>query len=112
MTMFLISFPSDAMVLNGEELARAGVDAHAVIEEAKMAGVYVFGGGIAEQVDPVMVFGDGAMSNQIYPGSGLTGGFTILDLPTREAAVTWAQKLAVACRCAQEVREFMYDPAS
>jgi hypothetical protein len=36
----------------------------------------------------------------------------VLELPTREDAVEWARKIAVACRCAQELREFMYDPAS
>jgi len=112
MTKFLISFPSEAMMLTAEEFVQAGIESRAVIEEAKTAGVYVFGGGIEEQVDPVLVFGDGSISSQIYPGSRLNGGFTVLELPTREAAVEWAQKIAVACRCAQEVREFMYDPAS
>lgn len=34
------------------------------------------------------------------------------ELPSREAALGWAAKLAVACRCAQEVRAFQHDPAS
>lgn len=48
----------------------------------------------------------------IYPGSELKGGFAVLELPTREAAIEWARKIAVACRCPQELREFMYDPQS
>ncbi|MET0239768.1 MAG: transcription initiation protein [Sphingobium sp.] len=112
MTKYLISFPSEAMVLTKEEFVRAGVESRAVIEEAKAAGVYVFGGGINEQVDPVLVSGEGSVSTEIYPGSYLKGGFTVLELPTREDAVEWARKIAVACRCAQELREFMYDPAS
>lgn len=112
MTKYLISFPSEAMVLTAEELPIVSAEAHAVIEEAKAAGVYVFGGGIDEQVDPVLVSGDGSVSTEIYPGSQLNGGFTVLELPTREDAVEWARKIAVACRCAQELREFMYDPAS
>jgi hypothetical protein len=36
----------------------------------------------------------------------------VLELPTREDAVEWAKKIAVACRCSQELREFGYDPAS
>src|SRR3546814_2053994 len=55
MTKYLISFPSEAMVVADEELPEVSVDAHAVIEEAKAAGVYVFGGGIDEQVEPVLV---------------------------------------------------------
>ncbi|SBV33051.1 conserved protein of unknown function [uncultured Sphingopyxis sp.] len=112
MTKYLISFPSEAMTVTDEEMPQVSADAHAVIEEAKAAGVYVFGGGINEQVEPVLIAGDGAVSAQIYPGSRIKGGFTVLELPTREEAVEWARKIAVACRCAQELREFMYDPAS
>lgn len=112
MTKYLISFPSEAMLLSSEQLVSAGVESRAVIEEAKAAGVYVFAGGIAEQVAPVLVSGDGSVSAQIYPGSRLNGGFAVLELPTREEALKWAAKLARACRCAQELREFMYDPAS
>lgn len=112
MTKYLISFPSKAMRLTSEELASAGAAAHAVIEEAKAAGVYVFGGGIAEQIAPVLVSADGAVSAATYPGSRLDGGFTVLELPTRQDAVEWARKIATACRCSQELREFMYDPAS
>jgi hypothetical protein len=86
--------------------------AHAVVEEAMEAGVWVFGGGLAEDVDPVMVAGDGAIATGTYPQTKeLNGGFTVLDVPSREAAVEWAAKIADACRCAQELREFMPDPA-
>ncbi|WP_447726999.1 YciI family protein [Sphingomonas koreensis] len=112
MTKYLISFPSEAMVLTDEEFPAVVADSHAVIEEAKAAGVYVFGGGINEEVDPLLVSGDGSVSDEIYPGSRLNGGFTVLEVPTREEAVEWARKIAAACRCAQELREFMYDPAS
>jgi hypothetical protein len=112
MTKFLISFPSEAMVLTEEEFPIVVADSHAVIEEANAAGVYVFGGGIDEGVDPVRVSADGAVSDDIYPGSRLNGGFLVLELPTREEAVRWASKIAAACRCSQELREFMYDPAS
>jgi hypothetical protein len=112
MTKYLISFPSDAMVVTDEELPSVAAAAHAVIEEAKAAEVYVFGGGIDEQVDPMLVAADGSVSTETYPGSELKGGFTVLELPTRKDAVEWARKIATACRCSQELREFMYDPAS
>jgi hypothetical protein len=112
MTKYLISFPSEAMVLTDEEFPVVVAESHTVIEDAKAAGVYVFGGGIAEKVDPVLVSADGSVSTEIYPRSELNGGFTVLELPTREDAVEWARKIAVACRCPQELREFMYDPAS
>lgn len=112
MTKYLISFPSEAMLVSDDELPIVAAAARAVIEEAKAAGIYVFGGGIAEQVDPVLVSSDGTVSPETYPGSRLNGGFTILELPSREQAVEWARKIAAACRCSQELREFMYDPAS
>ncbi len=112
MTKYLISFPSEAMVLTAEEFPIVVAESHAVIEEAKAAGVYVFGGGIDEGVEPVLVSADGSVSTEIYPGSRLDGGFTILELATREDAEEWARKLAVACRCSQELREFGFDPQS
>jgi hypothetical protein len=112
MTKYLISFPSEAMTVSIEELSAVGDAARAVIEEAKVAGVYVFGGGINEQIDPVLVSADGTISTEIYPGSRVKGGFTVLEVPTREEAVEWARRIAAACRCAQELREFGYDPAS
>lgn len=112
MTKYLISFPSAAMVLTPEELQAASVDSHAVIEAVKAAGVYVFGGGILEDVAPVLVSADGSVSETVYPGSELTGGFLVLEVPTRDEALGWAASIAAACRCAQEVREFGYDPAS
>ncbi|WP_425098739.1 YciI family protein [Tropicibacter sp. S64] len=112
MTKYLISFPSRAMQLTPAEFEQAGIDSRAVILEAKAAGVYVFGGGIHEGVAPVLISGDGTVSEETYPGSHLDGGFTVLEVPTRREAVDWARKIAVACRCAQELREFMYDPIS
>jgi hypothetical protein len=43
MAKYLISFPSAAMVVPEGEWEAVGRDAHAVIDEAKAAGVYVFG---------------------------------------------------------------------
>ena len=70
MTKYLISFPSEAMAVPKEELAIVAAEAHAVIEQAKSAGVYVFGGGINEQVEPILVSCDGAISASTYPAAG------------------------------------------
>ena len=113
MTKYLISFPGAAMDLDESEFEAAGRDSRAVIEEAKAAGVYVFAGGLNESVATVRVSADSSVIPGGYPGyTDFTGGYTILELPTREDAVLWAQKIAAACRCDQELREFMYDPAS
>ena len=113
MTRYLISFPGGAMDhIPAEELAAVGVAAHAVVPEAMDAGVWVFGGGLAEDVAPVMVAGDGTITAGTYPQTKeLNGGFTVIDVPSREAALKWAARIATACRCAQEIREFMPDPA-
>ena len=108
MTRYLISFPSDAMAhIPDEEGPDVGEAAHAVIQEAKDAGVYIFAGGLAEDVDPVTVAGDGTATAGTYP----LGGITIIDVPTREAALEWATKIAAACRCPQDVSAFGLDPA-
>ncbi len=112
MAKYLISFPAEAMQLTAEELMLAGAESRAVVAEAKAAGVWVFGGGIDENVAPVLVSGDGSVSPIIHPGSRLTGGFAVLEIATREEAIEWARKLAVSCRTAQELRVFMFDPES
>ena len=113
MTKYLISFPSAAMVVPEEEMQAVSDASRAVVQEAKDAGVWVFGGGINESIPPVMVDGDGTVREGTYPQTAqLEGGYSVLELPSYEAALEWAAKIAVACRCAQEVRAFAYDPAS
>jgi hypothetical protein len=49
MTKYLISFPSSAMDhIPQDEFSDVSAAAHAVLREAKAAGVWVFGGGINE----------------------------------------------------------------
>jgi hypothetical protein len=113
MAKYLISFPSAAMIVPDGEMETVARDAHAVIEEAKAAGVYVFGGGIDESVPPVLVSANGTVAEGGYPWAPPpNGGFTVLELPTRADAVAWAARIARACRCDQELRVFMFDPAS
>lgn len=113
MTKYLISFPSAAMDVPDEDLQAVSDAAHAVVEEAKAAGAWVVGGGIDESVPPVLVDGDGTVTAGTYPQTRhLEGGYAVMELPSREAALGWAAKIAAACRCAQEVRAFQDDPAS
>jgi hypothetical protein len=101
------------MVVPEGELEAVGRDAHAVIDEAKAAGVYVFGGGIDEDVPPVRVSADGSIAEGGYPWAPpLDGGFTVLEVPSREQAAAWAARIAKACRCDQELRVFQFDPQS
>ena len=42
---------------------------------------------------------DGTVTDGPYPRTKeLSGGFTVVDVPTRDAALEWAAKIAVACR--------------
>jgi hypothetical protein len=84
-----------------------GKAAHAVVQEALNAGAWVFGAGLESQRASV-VAADGTVTDGPYPEA--IGGFSIVDVPSREQALEWAAKIAVACRCAQEVRELMPDP--
>ena len=113
MAKYLISFPSKAMIVPDGEWEAVVRDSHAAIEEAKAAGVYVFGGGIDESVPPVLVSADRTVVEGGYPWAPpINGGFTVLELPSREEAVAWAARIAKGCRCQQELRVFGFDPAS
>ncbi len=102
MTKYLISFPATAMAVPTEDFAAAGEAAREVIREAKAAGVYVFGGGINGDVAPLMVASDCTVTKETYPQTKeFDGGFCVLELPSREAAIQWAAKIAKACRCSR-----------
>jgi hypothetical protein len=109
MTRYLISFDAHAMDhIPDEDMPAVGKAAHEVVQEAMNAGVWVFGGGLENQRATV-VSTDRTVSEGQYPEA--IGGFWVVDVPSREEALEWAAKTAAACRCAQEVREFMPDPA-
>lgn len=112
MTHYLISFPSEAMDITDDDLPAVADAAFAVVREAAAAGVLLYTGGIDEEVPVVTVAGDGTVTDGAsFPQSqDLDGGYAVLDLPTRDEALEWARRIAVACRCPQEVREFQAAP--
>ena len=109
MTRYLISFDDGAMTVAEEDLPAVADAAHAVIRAAKDAGVFVFSGGLTAPREVSVVATDGKVTDG-PESKAYVGGLTIVDVPSREEALEWAAKIAVACRCAQEVREFPYDP--
>ncbi len=112
MTKYLISFDDGAMTFPEEELPDVSDAAHAVVRAAKDADVWVFGGGLTDHQETSVVATDGTVTDGPRPGKKeYIGGFSIVDVSSREEALEWAAKLAVACRCAQEVRELLADPA-
>jgi hypothetical protein len=113
MARYLISFENGSMDhIPAEDFPEVGEAAHAVMREAKAAGVLVFGGGLEySKMVAAVVDTDGAVTEGPYSASKeMVGGMTIVNVPTREEALKWAAKIAVACRCPQDVREFMFDP--
>ncbi len=112
MPRYLISFDDGAMTFPEEDFPAVGEASHAVVQEAKDAGVWVFGAGLHTQRASI-VGTDGTVTDGPYPETkAVIGGFSIIDVPSREEALEWAAKIAVACRCAQEVRELIFDPES
>lgn len=59
MAKYLVPFPGAAMVVPDGGWEAVGRDAHAGTDEAKAAGVHVFGGGIDEDVPPMLVSAGG-----------------------------------------------------
>jgi hypothetical protein len=105
MTRYLISFDDGAMTFPQEELPDVAEAAHTVVQEAKDSGVWVFGGGLHSKEEVSVVGTDGTVTNG-PESKAYIGGFSVIDVRSRGEALEWAAKLAVACRCAQEVREF------
>lgn len=108
MTRYLISFDAHAMDHIPEaDMPALGRAAHAVLYEAVKAGVWVVGAGLENRAASI-VGTDGSIIDGSAPEA--LGGFAIVDTPSREEALRWAARIAVACRCAQEVWELMPDP--
>ena len=107
MTRYLISFDAHATDhIPDEDGPAVGKAAHAVVQEAINASV-LFAGGLENQKANIVAT-DGTVTDGPYPEA--IGGFTLIDVPSREEALQWAAKTASACRCVVEVREFMPDP--
>jgi hypothetical protein len=110
MARYLISFDDGAMTFPEEELPAVADAAHAVVQEAMDAGVWVFGGGLEPPAEVTVVATDGTVTGGAEP-KAYVGGLTVVDVASRQEALAWAAKIAAACRCSQEVREFLPDPA-
>ncbi len=109
MTQYIILFDDGDMKFPIEDLPDVAEASQAVVQEARNAGVWVFGAGLEHQ-DPSVVDTDGTVTDGPYPESKEhIGGFAVVDVPSREEALQWAAKIAVACRCAQQVFELLPD---
>ena len=113
MPRYLISFDDGSMDhIAEQDWPAVGEASRAVVREAKAAGVWIFGGGIQRQQSSIVAI-DGTMTDGPMPETkAVIGGFSIIEVPSREEALIWAARIAESCRCAQEVREIGYDPES
>jgi hypothetical protein len=110
MTRYLISFPDGAMDFPEEVWPEVGKATRELVQEALSAGVWVYGAGLESQKASVVAT-DGTVTDGPYPETKeVIGGFCVVDVPSREEALKWAAKTAIACRCTQEVRELLPDP--
>src|SRR6202046_2328070 len=108
MTQSLSSCGAHAMDhIPDEDAPAVARSAHATVQEAINAGVYVSAGGLESQPASGVATDGGGTDG---PSPEAIGGFTLVDVPSREEALRWAAKIAIACRCAQEVREIGADP--
>ena len=113
MPRYLISFDDGAMDHIPEaDLPAVGESAHAVVRQAKAAGVWIFGAGVLRQRSSIVAT-DGTIADGPVPETkAVIGGFSIIEVSSRAEALVWAARIARACRCAQEVREIGLDPES
>jgi hypothetical protein len=113
MPRFLISFDDGSMDHIPEgDLPAVGEAAHAVVREARSAGVWIFGGGLLRQQATIVGVDGTTTPGPSSETKAVVGGFSIIEVPTRDEALDWAARFAESCRCAQEVREIMFDPES
>jgi hypothetical protein len=97
--------------MNDEEMRRVMAGVHALEEEMKSAGAWVFGGRLHEPdtATVVRVSDSGEVLTTDGPfaeSKEHLGGFYIIDADDLDAALLWASKTAECVRTAIEVRPF------
>ena len=107
MTQYLISFGAHAMDhVPDEDAPAVARAARAAVQEAINAGVYVSAGGLKPA-------GEHRGHRRGGHRRPVPAGHRRIHAPrraSREEALRWAAKIAVACRCAQEVRAIGAEP--
>ena len=113
MPRYLISFDDGSMDhIPDEDWPAVGEASHAVVREAKAAGVWIFGGGILRQQASIVATDGTVALGPVPETKAVVGGFSIIEVSSHGEALSWAARIAQGCRCTQEVREIMFDPDS
>src|SRR5262245_15181254 len=113
MPRYLISFDDGSMDhISEADLPAVGEAARAVVRQAKAAGVWIFGAGVLRQQARIVAPGGTVSAGPVPENKAVVGGFSIIEVSSHDEALLWAARFAQSCRCAQEVREIMFDPES
>ena len=108
-----VSFDDGSMDhISAEDLPTVSQASRAVVREAKEAGVWIFGAGVMRQQASIVAPDGTVIDGPVPEAKAVVGGFSILEVSSREEALAWAAKIAESCRCSREVREIMDDPES
>jgi len=111
MTQYLISFDDGAMTFPEEEMPDVAKAAHEMVQEAKDAGVWVFGGGLESQRASVVAT-DGTVTDGPYPETKeVLGGFAVFDVPHAMRRSSGLPRSPSPATVRKKVREFLPDPA-
>ena len=112
MTRYVISFDDGAMdAISAADLPAVGRAAHAVVAQAKVAGVWITGGGVLGHAASV-VAPDGSITRRPAQQAAVStsgASWSSMSRP-HDAALAWAARFASSCRCPQEVWPLMDDP--
>ena len=86
-----------------------GILARAVVEEMQAQGVYVFAGGVVENVEAAVAADATSGPLEFTPGRysrspEYLGGVTVVNVANEEQARYWAGRVAEACGWPQETR--------
>jgi len=92
MTQYLISFDDSAMTVPEEELPDVAEAAQAVAQEAKDAGVWVFGGGLKDHEEASMVASDGTVTDG--PAPGRVSASDVLSEDPMASDLSWPSRLS------------------
>jgi len=114
-TQYLLSVwaPEGAAPLSAAAMEEAYTAVDRFNAAVKEAGAWVFAGGLhpAETAIVARVEKKRAVvePGPFLPRGGGLGGFWVIEVPDRAAAVAWAQQATVACGIPVEVRAFQED---
>ena len=111
MTQYLVAIhhPDDFDPGSEDAATHAAIDA--LNTEMQAAGIIVFVGGLSPAREAVSVRAKPDGGQLVTDGPYLEtkehiGGFWVLEVADRDAAVAWGRKAAIACRTSVDVRAF------